>query len=185
MAGNDVLLAGEGKEIVGETVDVGEHALVERIVEFVLQPQDAALGTTAHGAADVGDASCGRSTGQDEEAEGRELGIDRVDLLFECLDHLGGDDALLTEFALRGVGGQIGTDHEEGRLYVGEELPVVAVAYLCGKEADEGVEFVDGTIRFQAIATFADTLTTYERGLAVVAGAGIEGRFHEKMKNEE
>ncbi len=171
----DVLLAGQGEEQVGEAVDVGGDTAVDGA--FGCDAQDAALGTAADGAADVG-LACGLgSAGKDKGAKRWQLAVDEVDGVFQLLDHLVGHDAATAQFGRCGVGGEVGAYDEEHVLDVGEECAVGVAVHHAGEQADVAVQFVDGAVGFEAVAAFADALSAHERGLAGIAGAGVEGRF--------
>lgn len=106
---------------------------------------------------------------KDEEFDGRKDGIDAIDLLLYCQNHFGSDDVAWAYVALRIVGSKVASDYEEGGLDISEELSIERIGEVCDEETYLGVEFVDCTIAFKAIAAFADSLAAYERGLTSVA----------------
>ena len=122
--------------------------------------------------------SCGSaSSWQNEVLEGWQLGIDGIDGLFDGFNHGRGDDVAWPDVALGGVGGEVASEDEELVLHVGEELDVGVEGAVGDEQSDLGAEFIDCAVGFESCAGLADSLSSYEGCLALVACTGVY--FHE------
>ena len=144
-----------------------------------VQFADAPFGASAHGAAHMGLGRCGGAAGEYEVAQRGEGGVELVDAAFESFYLFGVDAAGFAQGGVGGIGGEVRADGEETVLYVEEQVGVVG--YMVGQEgaqqSDVGIQFVDGAVGFEAQVLFGYAFSAYERGLAVVAGAGVEVAF--------
>ena len=163
--------AGEDEEQVGEPVQVAEH---ERVQIDLLRPeQDVALGAAADRPRDVEPRGRLGAARQDEAAQLRQVGVEVVAELLERVDH-----RLLDAEAVGHAPrhGEIGADVEELVLDPGERL-AHRLRHVAGEhDAEGGVELVDGAERTDPAVELGHPRAVAERGLALVAAAGVDPR---------
>lgn len=135
------------------------------------------FGTATDGAADVKVGVEAAATGEDERTQGSEDGVGLIDFVFELGD-LGVGDARLFGMNVFGQSGEDGAEVEEFVLNTFEDDGEGRDGgkRFCGNAggADEGVEFIDGAVGFDAEVVFGDALAAHEGGVAGVAGAGVD-----------
>ena len=153
-----VELACKDEEVVAESVDIGNDVRIH-LCPFLHKSQDAAFGTSADGAADVGDGSGTASTWQNEATERRQCGIDGIHLLFELGGHLRRHDVARTDIVLGVVSGKVSAHDEEFALDVGEHVDVVLLCAVGDEQAYLRTKFVDSAIGFEACASLANALS--------------------------
>ena len=144
-----------------------------------VQVADASFGPSAYGAAHMGLGRGGGSSRQDEVAQRGQGVVEPVDALFESCHLFGVDAAGFAQGGVGGIGGEVRADGEESVLDVEQQVGVVG--HIVGQEGaqqpDVGVQFVDGAVGFEANVLFGYAFSAYERGLSVVAGAGVDVAF--------
>ena len=166
-AGGGVKGAGIGKQPVAQAVDESDAAFVECGV--APEGDYAALGATAYGACYLGACRSGRSAREYEAVHRLDGGVEPVDRFLETFDMGVGQPA--TFFGA--VGGEIAADVEESVLRHIDDVGYGAVGRFCGEQSHPRVEFVDGSVGFEAHAVFPDALSADERCCSGVAGAGV------------
>lgn len=129
-----VELACKDEEVVAESVDIGNDVRIH-LCPFLHKCQDAAFGTSADGAADVGDGGGTASPRQDEASERGQCGIDGIHLLFELGGHLWGHDIARTDIVLGVVGGKVSAHDKKFALDVGEYVDVVLLCAVGDEQA--------------------------------------------------
>lgn len=140
-----------------------------------------AFGSAADGAGDVEFGVETAAAGEDEAAEGRDVFVHGVDLAFELFDFDVGD-AGLAGMDVFGTGGEDGAEIEELMLDAAQDrgeqahAGIDAAEILAGDagQADEGVQFVDGAVGFDAEGVFGDALASGEAGFTGVAALGVD-----------
>ena len=175
MSGVYVKFSCQNEKVVGESVDVSNNVFVHFSV--CSKGQDAAFGAAAHCAAYVA-LACGLGAcGENEEAQWRKRGVCLVDSPFHCFNHFGCHYALLAQFGLRGVGGEVRTYGEEVALHLGEPFFQFGVVSERHEQSDVRIELVDSAVRFEALVRFGHSDASNEACHAFVACLGVYVTF--------
>ena len=140
---------------------------------------DLALRAARHGARQVETGRSRGAAGQEEGVERFETGVDAVDLCLQAqhlgLAHAQRCAALVATLAAGLRPAQVGAQVEEVVLRPRQDFIELAPA-VQARQADGGVGFVDRAVGRDPRGVLGDARAVDERGLALVAAAGVDAR---------